>query len=304
MGRTLPAATQNLKTGAAITRIAAGVDGYPEGRDAAALGAILARATGAELMLVAVYTAPLFSTSTWNWTTVRKDAERWMRDARRQTAPDARTVVESHWSIPRALHDVIGREHRDLLVVGSSRQAADGHVRIGKRTRQLLSEFDCPLAVAPRGLHTKTDAGLARIGVGYDAGPESDAALALARWLASTARAELRICGVVDDRVPFLLRSALRDVIAVEWHDVIEEEERMLRSKASAAAHVPGAQATVEIFRGRPADALLALSAEVDLMLIGSRRWGPAARVLLGATGEAVMHDAACPVLVMPRPAS
>lgn len=56
--------------------------------------------------------------------------------------------------------------------------------------------------------------------------------------------------------------------------------------------------------RGRSADALLALSGEVDLLLIGSRRWGAGARVLLGSTGEALMQAAACPVLAVPRPAS
>jgi hypothetical protein len=47
---------------AAIARIAAGIDGYLEGRDAAALGATIARVVGAELMLVAVHPDPLVPT--------------------------------------------------------------------------------------------------------------------------------------------------------------------------------------------------------------------------------------------------
>jgi hypothetical protein len=35
-------------------------------------------------------------------------------------------------SVPLALHRVVQREHRDLLVLGSSRHARPGHVRIGK----------------------------------------------------------------------------------------------------------------------------------------------------------------------------
>jgi nucleotide-binding universal stress UspA family protein len=54
--------------------------------------------------------------------------------------------------------------------------------------------------------------------------------------------------------------------------------------------------------RGRPADRLLELCADVDLLVIGSRRWGAVARLMLGSTGEALMHDASCPVLVVPRP--
>ena len=45
------------------------------------------------------------------------------------------------------------------------------------------------------------------------------------------------------------------------------------------------------------------LGEQVDLLVIGSRRWGAATRVLVGSTGEALLHDAACPVLVVPRPA-
>ena len=54
-----------------------------------------------------------------------------------------------------------------------------------------------------------------------------------------------------------------------------------------------GARARAEVTRGRPANALLTLSERVDLLVIGSRRWGPAARLLLGSTGSAVMHNAA-----------
>ncbi|MGZ4306581.1 MAG: universal stress protein [Solirubrobacteraceae bacterium] len=284
-------------------RIAVGVDGYPEGRDAAVLGAAIARATGAKLMLVAVHPDPLVVLpSEMSWKGLEKQAEAMLRETRDALAPDARIVVETDFSIPRALHRVVGREHRDLLVMGSSRQAPEGRVRIGKRTRQLLCHFECALAVATRGMHEHVDARVTRVGVGFDGGPESQAALALGSAIATAAGAELRVRGVVDDRVPVLARSALGGLVATEWQDVIATEEQRLREQASAAAHAMGATAGVEVLRGRPADALLALSREVDLLVIGSRRWGPAARVLLGSTGEALLHDASSPVIAVPRP--
>jgi nucleotide-binding universal stress UspA family protein len=150
-------------------------------------------------------------------------------------------------------------------------------------------------------MHSEPDIELKRIGVGYDGGPESDAALELAGSMAR-AGAELRVRAVVDDRVPVLLRSALRGLVATEWTNIIAEEQQRLHDQAVAAAAATGATANVEVLRGRPADALLALSGEVDLLVVGSRRWGPAARVLLGSTGEALLQDAACPVLAVPRP--
>jgi nucleotide-binding universal stress UspA family protein len=58
----------------------------------------------------------------------------------------------------------------------------------------------------------------------------------------------------------------------------------------------------VEVRRGRPAALLDQLSVEVDLLVLGSRRWGPLTRVLLGGTGEALMHGARSSVMVVPRP--
>jgi nucleotide-binding universal stress UspA family protein len=289
----------------AVSRNAVGVDGFSEGRDAAALGAAIAGVAGAELMLVAVHPRPLVPVpNELRWKSLRKEAEQMLRAVRDSVAPDARTIAETDMSVPRALHRVVESHHPDLLVVGSSRAAPEGHVRIGKRTRQLLCNFECALAVAPRGMHARAPVRLAKIGAGYDGGPEADAALALAGALARASGAELHVRGVVDDRVPLLLRSALNGLVAVEWQDVIAEEEQRLTEQALTAAKATGARFSTEVQRGRPADALVTLSADIDLLVIGSRRWGPASRVLLGSTGEALMHDAACPVLAVPRPAS
>lgn len=82
----------------------------------------------------------------------------------------------------------------------------------------------------------------------------------------------------------------------------IEQEIGSLRQQAQSAVQATGAEAEVEILRGRPADALLKLAENVDLLVIGSRRWGAMARLVLGSTGEALMHGASCSVLVVPRP--
>ena len=116
-------------------RIAEGVDGWPEGRDATALGAAIAAATGARLMLVAVHYAPLLATPGADWRSLHDEAERALAEARIAHAPHARTITETDWSVARALQRIVHKEHRDLLVVGSSRQAADGDVRIGRRSR-------------------------------------------------------------------------------------------------------------------------------------------------------------------------
>ena len=89
-----------------------------------------------------------------------------------------------------------------------------------------------------------------------------------------------------------------------EWNEAISAEMDELRGRAVAAGERIKAQLDVEVARGRPADVLLELSQHVDLLVIGSREWGPRARLLLGSTGEALMHDSACAVLAVPRPSS
>jgi nucleotide-binding universal stress UspA family protein len=287
--------------GAAITRIAAGIDGFAEGRDAAALGKLLADATGAELMLVSVYSSPLVPMPPGlDHASLRNESRRILREVRDSCAPGARTLTATNQSVARTLQRVVQRHHRDLLVVGSSRQGPEGHVRIGKRTRQLLCNLESALAVAPRRLHVKPRP-LGRIAVGYDGGPESDAALAVAASIADGAGAELLMRAVVDDRLPGPAWSGLSGLLGVSWEAVIQEEMEQIRDQALASAQSVGAQPVVTVERGRPANALLALSQTVDLLVIGSRRWGPTARLLLGSTGEALMHDAACAVLAVPR---
>jgi nucleotide-binding universal stress UspA family protein len=284
--------------------IAAGVDGYPEGRDATALGALLAGAVDGELLLVAVHPEPLVVLpAELGWTAMRKQAEETLRQTRDEVAPGARTVVETDWSVPRALERVMDREHRNLLIMGSSRHGPQGRVRIGKRTRQLLCHFRCALAVAPRGLSSTPRRRLSQIGVGYDGSDESQAALALAGTLAVAAGARLSVRGVVDDRLPDVGWPSLgRDRLMSIWWELTEPMVESLRTRAQAAADATGADVAVEVCRGRPADALIRLGEQADLLVIGSRRWGAATRVVVGSTGEALLHDAGCPMLVVPRP--
>lgn len=306
-GTVRPVARSKMRVGQprAITGIAVGVDGYAAGRDAAALGAAIADITGGGLVLVGVHPDPLvFPLAGLDWNALRRDERRVLDGVRATLAPEARIVSEADLSVPRALQRVASREHCDLLVIGSSRRAEPGHVRLGKHARELLYQSECAVAIAPRGLHDQPTIRLRRIGVGYDGDAEAQAALRIAASIAQGATAELLVRGVVDDRPPSLLRSPVIGRLAREWQQAIAEQERRLQQRIQAQVDELDASASVELSRGRPGDALLDLSQEVDLIVIGSRRWGPAQRVLLGSTGETLLHDAACSVLAVPRPPS
>jgi nucleotide-binding universal stress UspA family protein len=58
--------------------------------------------------------------------------------------------------------------------------------------------------------------------------------------------------------------------------------------------------ATGEVLDGEPAVALATASTDLDLLVCGSRGFGPLRTLLLGGTSHAVVRRAACPVLVVP----
>jgi nucleotide-binding universal stress UspA family protein len=283
--------------------IAAAIDGFPEGRDAAVLAAALAKADDADVLLVTVLNDPLIlPLSGGSWKELRHQAEANLVETRNSLVPGARTKTVTDISVARALERVAAREHRDLLVLGSSPEGPANRVRIGKRTRQLIGDAACTLAVAPRGLHEQPTVPMRKIAVGFDGGPESQAALAFGSSLARRTGAQLVVCSVVDNWLPtFGLNGGRATRIEGEWRELLEADVKTMRAAAEEATRAANIDATVDVPVGHPGQTLVEVSAEVDLMVVGSRRWGFVARVVLGSTGEALVHDAACPLVVVPR---
>ena len=288
-----------------LRRIGAAVDPYPEGQDAAALAPALTAAvsssTGAELMLMSVEPDLPLIIPGLDRTRIRAETTALLAQTRATWSPEARTRIETDLSVPRGLERLVRDQRRDLLVVGSSRHAADGEVGIARRTRQLLHDLECSLAIAPRGLSHEPVA-LKQIAVGFDGGSQSRLALSMAAGIAVANDAQLTVRGVIDDRVPALgWPQVWMGSIMEAWEEVIDGEEKTLRELIVSATETLGVKADIDLQRGRPATSLRDLSEAVDLVVIGSRRWGPLARLLLGGTGEGLVHGAHCPLLIVPR---
>ena len=62
-----------------------------------------------------------------------------------------------------------------------------------------------------------------------------------------------------------------------------------------------GAKAERVELSGDPAPALAAASAGLDLLIAGSRSYGPLGAVLLGAVTRRLVYAAQCPMMVVPR---
>jgi nucleotide-binding universal stress UspA family protein len=279
-----------------------GVDGTPSGRDAVVLASVLAHATQAELMLIAVYEEPLLEgvvPTELGWTSVKQQARAMLARTRDSLAPHARIAVQSNALAWRGLLRVARLEHRDLLVLGSTRRAQYGQVGLGKVPGELLSHLECPLAIAPRGMQDAAGARLQRIGVGFDATPEAEAGLSVAGSIALAAGADLHVRGVVDDRVAGGIRT---EDVALGGEAIVAGQLATLSERARAAAVDTGARAHVDVMPGVPADSLRELCDHVDLLAIGSGHAGGSGRVQLGGTGRRLLADAPAPILIAPGP--
>jgi nucleotide-binding universal stress UspA family protein len=62
-----------------------------------------------------------------------------------------------------------------------------------------------------------------------------------------------------------------------------------------------GASAELVELNGDPAIALAGASRDLDLLIVGSRSYGPLGAVLLGAVTRRLARAAECPVMVVPR---
>jgi nucleotide-binding universal stress UspA family protein len=276
--------------------IIAAVDPRRADRAPAALGALLSRLTGAPLLLAATYPLDRSVDSLYPEyaRSLRLDAERALRRIAADT--DAETVaVPADGSPARALHDLAERERASLLVIGSSRRGQLGRVLPGAVTDRLLHGAPCPVAVAPAGF--TAEAGRAQvIGVAFTDTPDGRAALDAACALAEQADARVRVF-VVAEPLDWLFTGTL-DGIA------LADADRARRARAERTLAValdlvgPERSAGSRILTGRPAPALAAASGDVDLLVCGSRGYGPARSLVLGSTSHALVRAAACPVLV------
>lgn len=164
-----------------LRRVAAALDGFAEGRDAAVLAAAISRLAGAELRLLAVHPDPVVVMPPgMRWHDLRADAEKHLRGVRDELGLALSTPIsiETGWSVPRALKRVVVRDRVDLLVLGSSRHAPTGHVQIGRVTALGSARMR-----GPRGDRRGADA---RCGLPLAGRPP--AALVMTRWRAATRR--------------------------------------------------------------------------------------------------------------------
>jgi nucleotide-binding universal stress UspA family protein len=269
-----------------------GVDGKPYGRDAIALASRLAGAEG-KLTLANVHAGdfhPVSALSPGILEEERKASKELLERERAQSGVEAKLVSVIAYSPGEGLHREAEEQGADLLVVGSCSRSAFGRAMIGDDTRAALNGSPCAVAIATRA-YSAHPTPLAKVGVAYNGSAESKRALAAAIEVAKPTRASVVALEVVS--IPTF---AFGGVSTPPLGDTINV---LLREAEARMAELPGVEGRAVY--GLPGEELAAFGEEVDLLVVGSRSYGPLRRLVLGSTSEYLERHARCSLLVLPR---
>jgi nucleotide-binding universal stress UspA family protein len=282
-------------------QIVVGID-PTSAHEAVSLASALAVLTGAELVLGAVYGHESGSFGGLTWPT-RSDAGGWLKQAESRHAgsgiPWCSYTVPAD-SVAQGLVLLAERESASMIVLGSSHRGPVGRVFAGSTVRRVLHGAPCAVAVAPHHWQSLPSESAVSIGVALDDAPESREALALAARLAGAAHAPLQVVTVVDEPSPVHPMFARTGNSHEHWMaDAHQAAERNVHEALAAVA--PDADAGALILDGDPVQQLAHTSQRLDLLVLGSRRYGPLRTTLLGGVSSPLIEQAACPLVMVPR---
>jgi nucleotide-binding universal stress UspA family protein len=205
--------------------------------------------------------------------------------------------TSASWPI-HGLHELASYEDADLIVFGMAHTGLVDHLHVNLIER-MVHGAPCAVAVAPPGYADRATGAPARIGVGFADSEEGRAALRLGHEIAERAGGGLDVIaasGLGATLTAYAFSSAL--LPQVEDELCAETETKLAQLLADLGEQVP---VHVEVRRGDPCVVLSVRSEHLDLLILGSRAYGPLRHALLGSVSASVIRASHCPVLVIPR---
>jgi nucleotide-binding universal stress UspA family protein len=283
-----------------------GFDDSPPARDAVAFARRLALATGARPM--ALYS----SAAAWSGegkvddehsAATEADIAAKRSAAKRLLAgvPDATFEPVAERSPALALHRAADEAEAAMIVLGATHRTGLGRTVPGTTADAVIHGAPCAVAIAPSGYADADHAApFGLVTAAVDGGDETERVARVASRIARRAGAALRLVTVAD--VPYTEGPAYAGNLGyASLQDTIGEVAAKTLDRAARAAREAGTAVDVRVVDGRVADAIAQASDDADLLVIGSRGYGPLRRVVLGSQTAKILHAATCPVLVIPR---
>ncbi len=269
-------------------------DGSAGSADALALGRQLADAAGRPLALVSVRPPRIRGAAEKG---AARDEELWRQAHAVLSAAPIGPEAERHAvcgeSVARGLQTFAESERASAIVVGCPERAQTSRIETGSVAQSLLHGAPCAVALAPRGYADDHPQAPQRIVTGYTDSDEARAAVRVAAGLGRACSATVRVVSA------FAVPSwsvGLDGYEEAARGDVQAELDAVLRRLASTVS-TEGV-----VLDGDPAQCLLEQAdGWADLIVTGSRGYGPKRQVLLGSVSGAVLAAATVPVIVTPR---
>jgi nucleotide-binding universal stress UspA family protein len=272
-------------------------------REPLTLAAMLARSSGEDVVLTTV--------TPRGFPDPRADREyrQWVADQVRTTQDDAaatlraagvdavRTLGLEATSVPAGLGTAVQQERGSLLVLGPSGDAPAGRFTAGTVTDGLLHSSPVPLALAPRDCPSAER--VTRLSCAWVGTERSREALAWTRRTAQAWQVPLRLVTFAPERAPMLPSET---GLGIEGEVNAQWAEQARAELDSVVADWPEPTGTL-VARGRGWAGAVAAGDwhPGDVLVVGSSRLGPLARVFLGSTAARIVRHAPIPVVLVPR---
>jgi nucleotide-binding universal stress UspA family protein len=289
-----------------VSTILIGVDDSERSEDAIAFARRLADVAAARVVVANAYPysdIPSRAANSAYREALRDDALEIVNRMRghldRVAADDTQVAVMAEPSPAKALHRLAHSGQACLVVVGSSHTSRAGRVLPGSTAERLVHGSPCSVAVVPKGYRDHPDDAIRRIGVAYVDTDEARAALQAAIALARALRAELVVIGILateNFNTPSYMGAPGIASLRSDLEHYVQEQ--LDKAVATVPSDVP---ATSVHATGDTAELLVEQTKDLDLLVMGSRGYGPLHAVLAGGVSGRVLRDAACPVIVVPR---
>ena len=262
-----------------------GFDGTDTGHDGMALSMGLAKAFGSRVLVAYIYDQELAATSREAAAELVEHADGILAGAREGISQvlDVGFRALPASSPAHGLHDLAVSDQADLIVLGSRRLGPRTRAALGGVSENVMRAAPCAVAVAPRGY--RNDGGFVpqSIGVGWIPTGDGDHALEVACGIARATGGSVELVTTT---------SAIRGL-----EDLAE---RARRAAAEVVARLgAGVPVVVNAQVAKAPEVLIERSDEMDLIVLGSRGYGPPRTMLLGSTSSCVVPEAHCPTMIL-----
>ena len=286
------------------SRVVIGYDGSEASEDAVAFGLAWCRSTGDVPVIATVYPEehPLGAGHVdAEWASyVREQAES-IQDKARATVGDValyRNIAST--SAAHGLADLAEDVEAVVVIVGTSQETRLSRALLGSSTERLLHGATAPVTVVPAGWRHSAPERISSIGVAYVDTRDAREALRMAVRAALRIPARLTLYSVLgksSERYSYLAGRTAEQAVLEKARDSFRKALEF-----AAAGVPPELEPRTVLLEGEVVESLAALGPDdVDVLVCGSRGYGPARRVLLGGVSSRLIRRARLPVVVVPR---